>query len=138
MNSKISPLDRKPKNIIWIHGPYGHVKSQLRLLIANYYYSTNNWSFYTLLIITNQLWLENYQGEKAVLLDRYPGWSPFHLFLQFIDEYPIIVQVKFSSFSFFTTFIIINSIFLFLQIYLNTTEAGESLFQLFHKIKKMI
>jgi len=40
------------------------------------------------------LWWDGYQGEKTILIDEYRGQCPMGKFLQILDKYPLMLEVK--------------------------------------------
>lgn len=86
----------RPMHVVVLVGPTGIGKSHQARVLCEYF--GVEW-FVPLLPSSRgqQLWLDNYRGEKGLILDEYEGQIPFTLLLRMLDSWTYHWQVKGAS-----------------------------------------
>lgn len=98
-------FNRGIREAIWIHN-CSNAKTRQREIYVELYYGDPGTGktrdafnkYRGIYILTrgsgSNVWWDGYEGEESILLDDFYGWVPFHLLLQYLDRYPVRLEIK--------------------------------------------
>lgn len=107
------PPRRDDIKLVYIHGPPRTGKSR---------YAWEHYPDGYRMRDYNTVWLDNYKGEKTIIIDEFVGNTPIQDLLQLCDRYPVRMPVKGGHVSVHATTIVFTSNFPPDEVYTNSRQ----------------